>query len=68
MKPSSLPALLALAALLPACSTQTAYLSVMEMRKQECRKIPDLAERARCEKEADRSYDRYKAETAKPQP
>jgi len=53
---------LALAALLPACSTQTAYLSVMEMRKQECRKIPDLAERARCEKEADRSYDSYKGE------
>lgn len=61
-------AALALAALLPACSTQTAYLSVMEMRKQECRKIPDLAERARCEKEADRSYDSYKAETAKPKP
>lgn len=52
----------ALALLLPACSTQTAYLTVMEMRKQECRKIPDLAERARCEKEADRSYDSYKGE------
>ncbi len=61
---------LALAALLPACSTQTAYLSVMEMRKQECRKIPDLAERARCEKEADRSYESYKgeAESARRQP
>lgn len=62
--------LLVLAALLPACSTQTAYLSVMEMRKQECRRIPDLAERARCEKEADRSYDSYKgeAETARRKP
>jgi hypothetical protein len=61
-------AALALAALVPACSTQTVYLSVMEMRKQECRKISDLAERARCEKEADRSYGEYKAETAKPRP
>jgi hypothetical protein len=52
----------ALAALLSACSTQTAYVSVMEMRKQECRKNPDLAERARCEQEADRSYDRYQTE------
>lgn len=61
---------LALAPLLPACSTETAYLTVMEMRKQECRKIPDLAERARCEKEADRSYDSYKdeAETARRKP
>jgi hypothetical protein len=68
MKPHLLFVALALAALLPACTTQTAYLSVMEMRKQECRKIADLAERARCEKEADRSYDSYKAETAKPKP
>ena len=59
---------LAVAVGLPACSTQTAYLSVMEMRKQECRKLPDLAERARCEKEADRSYDSYKAGTAQPKP
>lgn len=61
---------LALALLLAACSTQSAYLTVMEMRKQECRKIPDLAERARCEKEADRSYDSYKgeAETGRRQP
>lgn len=61
---------LALATLLPACSTRTAYLSVMEMRKQECRKLPDLAEHARCEKEADRSYDSFKgeAETARRKP
>jgi hypothetical protein len=68
MKPSSLFGALALAALLPACTTQTAYLSVMEMQKEQCRKIPDLAERGRCEKDADRSYDSYKAETAKPKP
>lgn len=51
--------LLALGLLLSACTTQTAYLTMMEMRKQECRKNPDLAERQRCEHEADRSYDRY---------
>lgn len=64
----ALAALAVLATLVPACSTQTAYLSVMELRKQECRKLPDLAERARCEKDADRSYDRYKAETAPSKP
>ncbi|MBA4177869.1 MAG: hypothetical protein C0505_15130 [Leptothrix sp. (in: Bacteria)] len=47
---------------LSACTTPTAYATLMEMRKQECRKLPDLAERARCEKEAGRSYDRYQDE------
>lgn len=61
---------LALSLMLAACSTQTAYSTVMEMRKQECRKLPDLAERVRCEKEAERSYDRYQteAEAAKRRP
>ncbi|MDO9075774.1 MAG: hypothetical protein Q7U73_21205 [Rubrivivax sp.] len=72
MKPSTLFAAPALAVglLLSACSTQSGYVTMMEMRKQECRKLPDLAERARCEKDADRSYDSYKgeAETARRKP
>ena len=70
MMPRTLLLALALAPLLLACSTQTAYLTMMEMRKQECRKLPDLAERARCEKEADRSFDSYKgeADTARRKP
>ncbi|MDP2005182.1 MAG: hypothetical protein Q8K45_05870 [Rubrivivax sp.] len=53
---------LALACTLAGCSTQSAYTMAMELRKQECRKLPDLAERARCEKEADRSHERYQSE------
>ncbi len=55
-------AALTLAGALAGCSTQSAYTIAMELRKQECRKLPDLAERARCEKEADRGYDRYEKE------
>ena len=55
--------ILALLAALAACSTpQGGYTVLMGVRKQECLKLPDLAERARCEKEAERSYERYKAE------
>ena len=65
-------ALLAAAVLgsLSACSTPSAYATVMEMRKQECRKLPDLAERTRCLKEAERSYERYQdeADAAKRRP
>ncbi len=47
---------------LTACSSQQLYGAGQEWQKQECRKIPDIAERARCEKSAATSYERYRAE------
>ncbi len=55
-------ATLLLTGALAACSTPWAYSSMMEIRKQECRKLPDVAERTRCEKEAERSFDNYQSE------
>lgn len=49
-------------AALAGCGTPWVYSSMMEIRKQECRKLPDVAERQRCEKEADRSFDNYQSE------
>jgi hypothetical protein len=47
---------------LAGCSTPYLYSVGQEWQKQECRKIPDMAERARCEKSAATSYERYQAE------
>lgn len=57
---AALSALLAL--LLGACSTKDGYLITQQAQMSECRKIPDLAERQRCEKDASRSYEHYQAE------
>lgn len=64
MKPRLPPAAGAIAAalLLPACSAPFGYTVMMETRKEECRKLPDIDQRTRCLKEADLSYERYKAE------
>ncbi len=49
--------------LLAACTTpQDAYVVFQRTQRQECLKLPDLAERSRCEKAADLPYARYKAE------
>lgn len=47
---------------LAACTAPEGYHVLMGVQRQECQKLPDAAERARCLKETDRSYDRYKAE------
>jgi len=47
---------------LAACSSQQLYAVGQEWQMQECRKIPDTAERARCERSAATSYERYQAE------
>ncbi len=47
---------------LSACSSPQLYAVGQEWQKQECRKIPDMAERARCDKSAATSYERYQAE------
>jgi hypothetical protein len=62
---------LALAGLLAACTTQELYVVGQGWQQQECRKLPDLAERSRCEKSAATSYERYQADaeaTKKPRP
>jgi hypothetical protein len=41
---------------------QTAYDSGQEWQKAQCRKLPDMAERQRCEKSAAVSYDQYQTE------
>jgi hypothetical protein len=47
---------------LGACTTQMAYNTGQEWQKEQCRKLPDLAERQRCEKSNAMTYDKYKAE------
>ena len=53
---------------LGACSSQALYATGQNLQKQECRKIPDLAERSRCERSADLSYERYREEAAPARP
>jgi hypothetical protein len=53
----------ALALLATACTTQSAYYVTQELQKEQCRKLPDMAERQRCEKSNAMAYDKYKAES-----
>jgi hypothetical protein len=52
--------LLALAAALPGCSTRAVYQTVQGWQQQECRKLPDAAERQRCLNSTAASYDDYR--------
>ncbi len=55
-------ALILLAALSTAgCATKDAFYTTQQWQKQQCAKLPDLNERARCEKSASASYESYKA-------
>ncbi len=57
----ALPFLLALAALLGACSSEQIYNAAAGWRRNECHRIGDAQQRERCLKEeADRSYDAYR--------
>ena len=47
------------------CSSREIYDASLGWRKNECLKIGDLDRRERCMKEADRSYDAYRAESSK---
>jgi hypothetical protein len=58
-------AALVAATLLGACSAQQLYATGREWQKNECRKIPDAAERQRCLESNARSYEDYKAEADK---
>ncbi len=64
MNPTNLPRLLvaALPVLLAACSSQQLYAVGQGWQQQECRKLADVQERARCEKSSAMSFERYRAE------
>ena len=47
---------------LGACSSQALYGGGQQTQLQECRKLPDVAERGRCEQRASLSHERYQAE------
>jgi hypothetical protein len=53
-------ALLVLACMLPGCSSRAVYQTVQGWQQQECRKLPDAAERQRCLGSTAASYDDYR--------
>lgn len=53
-------ALLVLACTLPGCSSRAVYQTVQGWQQQECRKLPDAAERQRCLGSTAASYDDYR--------
>jgi hypothetical protein len=53
-------ALLLSATSLAACSSRTVYQTVQGWQQQECRKLPDAAERQRCLGSTAASYDDYR--------
>lgn len=56
-----LPILLSVAG----CSTQQLYSTGQSWQRQECLRLPDLAERDRCLRSTARSYDEFRAEAAR---
>jgi hypothetical protein len=44
------------------CSTRTAYLSGLELRRAQCDKLTDLQEMQRCRADARQSYEDYQRE------
>jgi hypothetical protein len=53
---------LLLAVMAGGCSTRTAYLSGLEMRRAQCDKLTDLQELQRCRADARQSYEDYQRE------
>jgi hypothetical protein len=47
------------------CSTQQLYSTGQAWQRQECLRLPDLAERERCLRSTARSYDEFRAEAAR---
>jgi hypothetical protein len=58
-------ACLALTLLASGCSPEQVYNAAAGWRRNECYKIVDVEQRDRCLKEADRSYDAYRAGVGK---
>ncbi len=63
-----LPTAAVMLVLLGACTSQQVFGTGQEWQKQQCRQIPDTAERARCLQSAARSYEDYKTEADKARP
>ena len=53
-------ALVLLSASLAACSSRAVYQTMQGWQQQECRKLPDAAERQRCLNSTAASYDDYR--------
>lgn len=58
------PTLTIFALLLAACA-DTATLSAQQWQTDQCRRLPDLAERQRCEQSNARSFEEFKKESEK---
>ena len=54
-----------IATTLPGCSSEQVYNSGQAWRRSTCEQMADREQRARCQQEADRSYDSYKKESDK---
>lgn len=67
---AAIVALVLLSASLAACSSRAVYQTVQGWQQQECRKLPDAAERQRCLGSTAASYDDYRRarEAARGQP
>ena len=67
---AAIVALVLLSASLAACSSRAVYQTVQGWQQQECRKLPDAAERQRCLASTAGSYEDYRRarEAAKGQP
>jgi hypothetical protein len=48
---------------LSGCSSQQMYASGQNYQRQQCERLPDMAERQRCLEKANMSYEEYKKET-----
>jgi hypothetical protein len=64
MRSNRLPILLVLLSV-AGCSTRQLYSTGQSWQRQECLRLPDLAERDRCMRSTARSYDEFRAEAAR---
>lgn len=54
-----------IATTLPGCSSEQVYNTGQAWRRSTCDQMADREQRARCQQEADRSYDSFKKESDK---
>lgn len=55
--------LLTVLGVIAGCSSQQMYASGQGYQRQQCERLPDMAERQRCLEKANMSYEEYKKET-----
>jgi len=66
LRMSRWPALMLAGLLAAGCTSEQIYNSAQGWRRNECYELVDLAQRERCLREADRSYDAYRAAASSP--